>query len=84
MLNLINHESDIDKKKCKSAKNPYEAKYKFLISKREDVGTKNFNDSKAFIEYAKNMNNIYKNIERYNPNKKQSINCFWWYDCWYA
>ena len=28
------------------------------------------NDSKAFIEYSNNMDNIYKNIEEYNPNKK--------------
>ena len=29
----------------------------------------NFNDSKAFIEYANNMDDIYKNIEEYNANK---------------
>ena len=54
-------------------KDPYEAKYQFLINKREDVGTKHFNDSKAFIEYSNNMNNIYINIEEYNPNKKRKI-----------
>ena len=31
------------------------------------------NDSKAFIEYSNDMDNIYKNIEEYNPNKKQKI-----------
>ena len=34
---------------------------------------KNFNDFKAFIEYSNNMNNIYKNIEEYNSNKKRKI-----------
>ena len=29
-----------------------------------------FNDSKLFIEYSNDMDNIYKNIEEYNPNKK--------------
>ena len=38
-------------------------KYQFLIKKREDAGTKYFNDSKAFIEYSSNMIDIYKNIE---------------------
>ena len=44
-----------------------------MIKKREDVGTKHFNDSKAFIEYSNNMDDIYKNIEEYNPNKKRKI-----------
>ena len=29
--------------------------------------------SKAFIEYSNIMDNIYKNIEQYNPNKKRKI-----------
>ena len=29
-----------------------------------------FNDSKAFIKVLNNMDDIYKNIEEYNPNKK--------------
>ena len=68
LFNLINQQSDIDKMYL-YAKDPYEAKYQFLIEKRETVGTKYFNDSKAFIEYSNNMNDIYKNIEDYNPNK---------------
>ena len=28
---------------------------------------------KAFIEYSNDMDDIYKNIEEYNPNKKQKI-----------
>ena len=34
---------------------------------------KNFNDSKAFIEYSYDMDDIYKNITEYNPNKKRKI-----------
>ena len=64
---------------------PCEAKYQILIRILEDVATKDFNDSKAFIEYSNNMVNIYKNIEDYNPNEKhENITCFWWYDWWYA
>ena len=51
------------------AKDPFEAKYQFLIKKREEAGTKHFNDSKGFIEYSSNMDDIYKNIKDYNPNK---------------
>ena len=32
-----------------------------------------FNNSKAFIEYSNDMDQIYKNIEEYNPNKKGKI-----------
>ena len=31
------------------------------------------NDSKAFIEFSSEMDNIYKNIEEYNPNKRGKI-----------
>ena len=48
LFNLINNHPDIDKIYL-YAKDPYEAKPHFLIKKREDVGTKHFNDSKAFI-----------------------------------
>ena len=34
---------------------------------------KHFHDSKAFIEYSNNMDDIYKNIEEYNPNKKRKV-----------
>ena len=52
-FNLINHQSDIDKIYL-HAKDPFEAKFQFSIKKREDVGTKHFNYSKAFIEYSYN------------------------------
>ena len=42
------------------AKDPYEAKYQYLINKREKVGLKQFNDPKAFID--KMFIKILKNI----------------------
>ena len=50
LFNLINQQPDIDKIYL-YAKDPYEAKYQFLINKRERTGLKHFNNSKAFIEY---------------------------------
>ena len=32
-----------------------------------------FNDSKAFIKYSNDMDDSYKNLEEYNPNKKPKI-----------
>ena len=54
-------------------KDPFEAKYQFLIKKREDDGTKDLNHSKAFIEYSCDMNDIYKNIEECNPHKPRKV-----------
>ena len=51
----------------------YKAKYQLLINKRENTGLKYFNDLKAFIEYSSDMDDIYKNIEEYKPNKKRKI-----------
>ena len=44
-----------------------------LVNKRESTGLKHLNDSKTFIEYSNDMDNIYENIEEYNPNKKRKI-----------
>ena len=59
MLNPINHESDIDKIYL-YAKDPYEAKYQLLINKKESTDLKYLNDSKTFIEYSNDMNDIIK------------------------
>ena len=72
LLNLINNQPDIDKIYL-YAKDPYEAKYQFLINKRESTGLKHFNDPKAFIEYSNDMQNVYKNIDEYNPDKENKI-----------
>ena len=72
LFNQVNKERDIGKIYL-YAKDPYEAKYQFLINKRESTGLKHFNDSKAFIEYSNDMDDIYKNIEECNPNKKRKI-----------
>ena len=55
------------------AKDPYEAKYQYLINKREGVGINHFNDPKAFIEYSNDMQDVYKNIDEYNAGKEHKI-----------
>ena len=72
LLNLVNNEPDIDKIYLYD-KDPYKAKYQLLIKKRESTGLKYLNDSEAFIEYSDDMDDIYKNIEDYNLNKKRKI-----------
>ena len=72
LLNLIENQPDIDKIYL-YAKDPYEAKYRYLINKREGVGINHFNDPKAFIEYSNDMRDVYKNINYYDPNKENKI-----------
>ena len=54
-------------------KDPYEAKYKYLINKREKLGLDHFNNPKAFTKYSNDMLDVYKNIEDYNPDKKRKV-----------
>ena len=67
LFNLINEEPDIDKIYL-YVRDAYEAKYQFLLDKRKSTGLKHFSDSRAFIEYSNDVDDIYKNIEEYNTN----------------
>ena len=72
LLNLIENQPDIGKIYL-YAKDPYEAKYKYLIDMREKVGLNHFNDPKVFIEYSNDMQDLYKNFDEYNPDKERKI-----------
>ena len=72
LLNLINNQPDIDKIYL-YAKDPYEKKYQYLINKRQNVGLNHFKDPKAFMEYSNDIQDVYKNIEDYNPIKKRKV-----------
>ena len=71
-MNLIDNQPDIDKIYL-YAKDPYEAKYQYLINIREKVGLTRFNDPKAFTEYLNDMCDVYKNIDEYNVDKDRKI-----------
>ena len=47
--------------------------YQLLINKREITCLKPLNDSKAFIGYLNDMDDINQIIQEYNPNKKQKM-----------
>ena len=72
LFSLISHQPDTDQIYLYT-KNPFGAKYQLLINKAESAGLKHLNDFEAFIEYSNNIDDIYKNIEQYNPNKKRKI-----------
>ena len=72
LLNLIGNQPDIDKTYW-YAKDPYEAKYQYLINKGESVSIDHFSHPKAFIEYSNDMHDGYKNISDYNPDNENRI-----------
>ena len=72
-LNLIREQGDIDKIYL-YAKDLSEPKYELLIKKLEDAGKKNISMiQNAFIEYSNTMNDVYEDIDDYNPSRKRKI-----------
>ena len=65
LLNLVNEQKGIDKIYL-YAKDLSEPKYEYLIKSRENAGIKYLNDSKA-------MDDVYENINDYNPNRRRKI-----------
>ena len=58
LRNLINHQPDIDNIYL-YARDPHEAKYQFLINRREKISLRHFeDDSEEFIEYSNDMQDI--------------------------
>ena len=47
--------------------------YQVLIKKCEDLQIKYLKDPKAFTEYSQYMDNVYNNINDYNPHRKKNI-----------
>ena len=72
LLNLINEQKDIDKIYL-YAKDLSESKYEYLIRNRENTGIKHLNDSKVFIEYSNMIDDVYENIDNYNPKRNRKI-----------
>ena len=72
LSNLINNQANIYKIYL-YAKDPYEAKYQYLINKRKKVELDYYDDPNAFREYSSDMQDVYKNIEDYHPKKNRKV-----------
>ena len=71
IVNLINEQDDIYKIYL-YAKDLIEPKYEFLIKKLENAGIKHLNDPNAFTECSNTMEDVYENIDDYNPSRKKN------------
>ena len=69
---LLHYDNLIDKIYL-YAKDLSEPKYQFLIKKRKDAGIKNLDKPSGFIEYSNSMDDVYNNIDDYNPKRKRNI-----------
>ena len=67
-LNLINEQGDIDNTYL-YAKDLSKPRYKLLIKKSEDAGIKRLNNSNAFIKCSNTMDDVYDDIDEYNPRR---------------
>ena len=73
LLNLIKEQDyhDMIDKICLYAKDLSEPKYEYLIKKRKDAGIKNVNNSSAFIVCSNMMDDVYEDIDNYNPKRNK-------------
>ena len=70
LLDLINKQVDLDKIYL-YAKDLNEPKYEYLIKNHKNTGIKHLNDPNAFIECSNTMDDVYENINDYNPIRKR-------------
>ena len=75
LLNIIqdlNNNTPVDKIYL-YAKDLSELKYEYLIDVREKAGLKYLKGSTAFIEYSNDMDDVFTNIDNYNPTRNRKI-----------
>ena len=49
------------------------AKYQFLIEKCKHAGIKHENDPPAFFECSNTLDDVYENIDNYNPKRDRKV-----------
>ena len=76
LLNLIKEQGyhDVIDNIYLYARDLNKPKYQFLIKNRENAGIKHVNNPNAFIECSNTMDDVYQDIDNYNPkwDKKKS------------
>ena len=75
LLNLIKEQDcrDVIEKIDLYARDLNEPKYKFLIKKSEDAGIKNLDNPNAFIVFSITMDDVYEDIDNYNPKRNKKV-----------
>ena len=72
-MNLIkDQQPDIDKIYL-CVKDLFESNYHLHINEREKDGIEILKIPKAFIDYSQAIDDVYENLENYNPTKKRRV-----------
>ena len=74
--NLIKHQRPDIKKIHLRVKNSFESNYQFLIIGREKVGVGILKIPKAFNNYSQTIDDVYENLEDFNPTNKKRVLIF--------
>ena len=82
LLNLINNQPNIDKMYL-YAKEPYEAKYQYLINKCQNVDLKHYDDPKLLLNTQRVCKMLIKMLKNTIQEKIIKYQRFWLYDSWY-
>ena len=75
LLNLIKEKDchDVIDKISLYAKDLSEPKYEYLIKQLEDAGIKHVNNLNTFIVYSNTMDDVYEDIDYYNPKRDKKV-----------
>ena len=73
LLNFIKHQRPDFDKIYLYIKNPFESKRQILINGREKVRIIKLKNPKVFIDYSQIIDDVYENLEDYNPTKKMRV-----------
>ena len=73
LLNLIKHQRPHIDKIYLYVKGLFESKYQLLINKRDKVGIKKLKNLKVFNDSSQTIDDVYKNLEEYNPTRKRRV-----------
>ena len=73
LLNLIKHQRSDIEKNYSFVNDPFKLKYHLLINGREKAEIENLKTLIAFIDYSQTTDDVYENLEDYNPTKKTRV-----------
>ena len=73
LLNFIKHQRPDFDKIYLYIKNPFESKRQILINGREKVRIIKLKNPKVFIDYSQIIDDVYENLEDYNPMNKRKV-----------
>ena len=72
-MNLIKHQQPDLHKIYLYIKDSFESKYQLLINGREKVGIEILKNPTASIDYSQTIDDVYENLENYNPTNKRRV-----------